>query len=218
MSEEPGLIRIGDQVLYPDDIELIRAPCWWNDNLVSFWIEDVRRYLPEHVCLMAPSLVFLLSMMHEQNDVNGFLESLTTASMTLVVVPINNHFSSLSAEAPNITTPQTPGAHWSVLVASLTEAKFVHFDSLRGSPNSVAADHVASKLRGAFESLATAPISTGEVPIQPNGYDCGPYSCSVIRQLCTTGSGLRLEINESLCRSARVRMANLVATEQKNRM
>lgn len=219
MSEKCNVVRIGDQVLYLDDITLIRAPSWWNDNLVSFWIEDVRRSLPDYICLMAPSLVFLLSMMHEQNDINAFLGPLITPSMSHIIVPINSHFSSLSNESANITAVRTPGAHWSVLVASLPEARFVHFDSLRGSPNSPAAEHVASKLGGAFESLSNAPISAGEVPVQPNSFDCGPYSCSIIQQLCSSDDGLELEtfcVNESLCRSARDLMANLVAAEQNN--
>lgn len=219
MSEKCSIVRIGDQVLYSDDVALISAPFWWNDNLVSFWIEDVRRSLPDHICLLAPSVVFLLSLMHEQNDVNSLLESLTTPSTSQIIVPINNHFSSLCGEATNVTTARTPGSHWSVLVASLAEAKAVHFDSLRGSPNSAAAEHVASKLGGAFELLANAPISRGEVPLQPNSYDCGPYSCSVIRQLCTSQELLQLEtfrVNEPVCRSTRKDMVNLVVNEQKN--
>lgn len=219
MPEECGVARIGDQVLYPDDIALIRAPCWWNDNLVSFWIENVRRSLPDHVCLMAPSLVFLLSMMQDQNDANGLLESLTTPSMSLVVVPVNSHFSSPSGAAANVTATRVLGSHWSVLVASLAEARFVHFDSISGSPNASAAERIASKLGGGFESLAKAPISTGKTPLQPNSYDCGPYSCSVIEQLCTSQAGLRLEtfrVNESSCRRAREDMANLVINEQKD--
>lgn len=212
-----SVVRIGDQVLYPEDIALIRAPCWWNDNLISFWIEHIRRDLSERLYLMTPSVIFLLSMMHTKEDAADLFASANLSLVSHVIVPINSHFSTLTSEAANAGTRATPGTHWSVLVGSLAESRFMHFDSLPGSPNACAAEHVASKLGGAFAQLANSSVAAGEVPVQPNSYDCGPYSCSVMHQLCTAGPRLQLEgfhVDESLCRHARKAMSDLVFSRE----
>lgn len=208
-----SVVRCGDQVLYPDDVALIQAPCWWNDNLISFWIEHLRSSgLSDSIHLLSPSLVFLISALPSLGGLEDIFSSSELASKSHVIVPINSHFSSNGLQEVNLQ--ETPGHHWSVLVGSLPEGKYAHFDSLAKSPNMPAAELIAAKLGGIFVQLENAPVIAGNVPIQPNGYDCGPYCCSILAQLCQYRSELRLEtfsVKSTLCARARESMIELVA-------
>jgi Ulp1 protease family, C-terminal catalytic domain len=213
-----SVARIGDQVLYPEDQALIPAPHWWNDNLISFWIEGLRlrNALPAHVAILPPSLVFLACTAPSPTTLQEMLVSLSLVSKTLVLAPINSHFASYAAGEHAGAPVAVTGVHWSLLAYSAAEARFFHFDTFRHSPNLPAAALVASKLGAVVGVAEESPaVAAADVPPQSNGDDCGPHCCSIMEQLCDAGAkfyGASFSVDENLCASARDSMAELVAS------
>lgn len=65
MSRPDVYGTFGDATLTHADLKLLDPPNWINDNLITFYIEYLKRYVCEpesNIVILPPNLVFFLSM------------------------------------------------------------------------------------------------------------------------------------------------------------
>jgi hypothetical protein len=207
------MVTIGDQTLHPEDIALVPAPHWWNDSLIGFSIERLRRSLPPPVAVLPPSLTFFLAAEHASPaDLCAQLGPHDLLSKALVLLPVN----SASASAVVGSSPVV-GDHWSVLAFEKASQTFSHFDSLPHAPNMAAAAAIAKSL-SAFVMAAPPPdvdVVAARTPAQSGSSDCGPFAASVIQQLAAGAAGGAASVHETAldlaaCASMRRDMGRLI--------
>lgn len=214
-----GTITVGDQTLAASDFQLLGSGCWYNDNVISFFIEHLRLCLPalrepSPLLIVPPNLLFFLAAgASSLEDIATEMASLSCEKRDLVILPVN------SASSPgtvlSVSTPM--GAHWSLLVYERSSNTFLMLDSLRPSPNIEATSAIAMRLHQFFRSQKDAGTDARvvvhpNVPSQSNSADCGPFTCSFIEQV-VLGSHqlpplglLGLELDSRACESFRDRL------------
>ncbi|TQV90396.1 cmp-sialic acid transporter [Cordyceps javanica] len=148
---------------------------WLTDNVITFWQEYLERetlprYPQARICLLRPSMAFLLMRANDLRHANGSLPDLT--KVTHIFLPINDNRNVADAEG---------GSHWSLLLVSVHDGLAFHYDSL-GSANFDEGKLATRKLSQLLRRELRF-INLDDSPQQENGSDCGVFVCLLMRHL-----------------------------------
>ncbi|KAG9236282.1 hypothetical protein BJ875DRAFT_235958 [Amylocarpus encephaloides] len=174
LQPDDAYLSYYDVRLMKEDIDTLKND-WLTDNCIAFWEEylereELKRYPSSHICLLRPSMVFML--MHT-NDALTLKDALPNFSKTThIFLPIN--------DARNVSVAEG-GSHWSLLLVSVTDGVAFHYDSMSPS-NYHEALHAARQL-SVLLGRKLEFMNLDDSPQQENGSDCGVYVCILMRHL-----------------------------------
>lgn len=181
-------MTLGDVTLYPSDIMLLHAPRWFNDSLVTFFLEHLRMtrlggLLSAPILLVPPSITYFLSVAQSRSDIAAQLEPLCLKSRALVILLVNSASSPTAIAAVPDNAPA--GEHWSVLAFDRASSAFFAFDSLEDVPNEPSARSIAKTVIPflGLERDIHPSFRIARTPMQENAYDCGPFACACVENL-----------------------------------
>lgn len=92
---DPSLITYHDVTLHSSDIQLLNAPNWLNDNLISFYFEyltyEVFKDHQEDLLFVHPGTIFMISFQEKPEDIREVVAPLKMERKKLIFMPINNN-------------------------------------------------------------------------------------------------------------------------------
>ncbi|ATY60792.1 Ulp1 protease family [Cordyceps militaris] len=172
-SDKPYLSYY-DASLTVGDVKSLKND-WLTDSVINFWQEYLERetlprYPQARICLLRPSITFLLMHTPDLHHTYSSLPDLT--NITHVFLPINDNKDVRDGQG---------GSHWSLLLISIRDGLAFHYDSLSsGNCNqaSSATDRMAQFLNRPLQFLNLV-----DSPKQDNTSDCGVFVCLLMRHL-----------------------------------
>ncbi|KAJ4154128.1 hypothetical protein LMH87_010591 [Akanthomyces muscarius] len=172
-SEKPYLSYY-DSSLTVGDVKSLKND-WLSDNVITFWQEYLERetlprYPQARICLLRPSMAFLLMRTTDLRHVNNTLPDL--AKVTHIFLPINDNHNVGDAEG---------GSHWSLLLVSVLDGVAFHYDSLGGANYSEG--NLTTRKLGQVLGRQLRFVNLEDSPQQENGSDCGVFVCLLMRHL-----------------------------------
>lgn len=184
-----------DILLYEEDVDLLRGPEWLNDQVISFYFEYLARekFKSTNFGFVGGCLAsFLVNAGFE--DALSNIQPLKLKKKDMILLPVNN--------SRDPTTPNS-GSHWSLLVVSMADKQFLHFDSGEGA-NKLPARLLSEKMQRLLELGRHSRVTTAECARQTNCYDCGMYCLGAADIICrekekgTSWSGVSTCLQEEL--------------------
>ncbi|KAF1987790.1 cysteine proteinase [Aulographum hederae CBS 113979] len=174
MAPEDAYLSYHDIRLTKSDVDSIRFD-WLTDNAIAFWEEYLERErLPQYprakICLLRPSMAFMLANTPDPNTIRDALPDLTAT--THIFLPVNDNNNVAQAEG---------GSHWSLLLVSSLDGCAFHYDSM-SDDNVRYASNVANKL-GVLLGKQLKFLSMRDSPQQENSSDCGVFVCMNMKHL-----------------------------------
>eukprot|EP00899_Mesostigma_viride_P028989 jgi/Mesvir1/9275/Mv03136-RA.1 len=178
------VLNYGDIFLRQSDVNLLKGPCWLNDQVIAFYLlyltKDKYPGL-EEVEVVEPSVAFWLICCPEE-EVAPIVASRKLKQKSLIIFPINDNDNPLVAQG---------GSHWSTLVFRLPRGQalggeFTLFDSMlmaQGPPTPAAATLAQKLAPHLLGGRKRCPLVVGHCPLQQNGFDCGLYVFAVAEVL-----------------------------------
>ncbi|ODN02556.1 putative protein-specific protease 1 [Orchesella cincta] len=165
MSHGKVVLDYGDSLIRESEVDILKTNQWLNDAVIGFHFEYLGNQAKSHndpkLELYGPAVTQLLKLIPSSEELQCILgDGLET--IEYAVWPVND-----STE----TEKGYSGSHWSLLVFSRPDNKFMHFDSYGGS-NESAARMLYKKLSPLFSSTSTFHDFEG-CCAQANGRDCG---------------------------------------------
>lgn len=154
-----------ETLLRQSDVAILLGPQWLNDQIISFYLEylehDRFAHVKDRVLFVSPEVTQCLKML-PKNEMDVFLEPLKANDKSFVFFPLNDH----QFDSPG-------GTHWSLVVFSRPDQKFLYVDSSKGSNWSTSKRFAAN----VWEALGCDEhnVTLDMVPCfqQENSYDCG---------------------------------------------
>ncbi|KAJ3477404.1 hypothetical protein NLG97_g8850 [Lecanicillium saksenae] len=174
-SDKPYLSYY-DASLTVGDVKSLKND-WLSDNVITFWQEYLERetlprYPQARICLLRPSMAFLLMRTQTQDmrQINNTLPNLAKA--THIFLPINDNHNVGDAEG---------GSHWSLLLVSVLDGVAFHYDSLGGANYSEG--NLTTRKLSQVLGRQLRFVNLEDSPQQENGSDCGVFVCLLMRHL-----------------------------------
>jgi sentrin-specific protease 8 len=200
------ILNYHDAVIKGSDMNLLeRSTEWLNDSCIHFyftWLAQEQKEKKDcqqksgasaavtssNDYFMDPSIVsFFMHQCIDEEEIEELVNSLPFPKAPQskddrpgrIFIAVSDNM----AVGSDYQTPRIGGNHWTLLVVCLVKAdvQFLHFDSMKGSGNSLAAGHIARKIAryvypnesGSVRSKTTTQAA--KTPQQANGYDCGVH-------------------------------------------
>lgn len=169
--------------LYLADIQLLKPPNWFNDNIINFCCDFFQNVLftEANFKFVHPGTTFIISHENDMDDLGDTVEgSGITPQKSHIFFPVN--------DSRNMT--KSGGCHWSLLVFESKSQKFFCLDSMSGGNNASArklankvAPFLLSRPDEAKKELSDKEFVIVSSPQQENMYDCGCYTVMNMRVL-----------------------------------
>jgi len=178
------VLSYGDYILREFDVSILKGKDWLNDTLIGFYFEYLTNAASKQgqdakqtgdnserkgCQFVGPEVTQLLKLISKEEVpivLEAVLQGMETQDYTLFAVNDSNS---------KIHEGHVGGTHWSLLIYSKVDKKFVHFDSIHKA-NDADAKLIVSKLSS---FTANAQFTNHSFcKRQVNGYDCG---CHVLR-------------------------------------
>lgn len=158
-----------ESLLRQSDVSILLGPQWLNDQIISFYLEYLEHdrfgQFKDRLLFVSPEVTQCLKMLPKQ-EMSIFLDPLGASDKSFVFFPLNDHqFDSAG------------GTHWSLMVFSRPDQRFLYIDSATGS-NWTTSKRFAANVWEALVGISVVdrlPVSLDTVPCfqQENSYDCG---------------------------------------------
>lgn len=151
--------------------------------------EKLANYPKANICLLRPSMAFLLLQTKDPLSLKSALPDFTHT--THIFLPVN--------DCRAVDVPEG-GSHWSLLLVSIIDGVAFHYDSLL--PNNL---DEAKLLSHRISHLLGKPlrfINLEDSPQQDNGSDCGVFVCLLMQHLLLSRL-LHANANEKISMSMR---------------
>ncbi|KAF5270722.1 hypothetical protein FQA39_LY01460 [Lamprigera yunnana] len=163
-SNNPVILSFHESLLRLSDINLLREPCWLNDNIISFYFEylEICRFKKNPLLVFVHPQVTQCIKLSPSTEIKVFLEPLISKHCKFIFFALND----------NEQTEVSGGSHWSLLLYSILEQMVFHFDSSRGSNHHQAVEF-GTKLLGYFGLPSYGCFTESICLQQTNSYDCG---------------------------------------------
>jgi len=150
-----------DSLIRESEIEILKTNQWLNDAVIGFYFEYLSNHSHDKIAFYGPAVTQLLKMLPDIDEVKSVFGEIPESTL-YCLWPVND-----SSDVEKGSS----GSHWSLLVFSRPDNKFLHFDSLVGRN-----EDAARKLYGRVSPLIGASSSfhpVEECIAQDNGRDCG---------------------------------------------
>ncbi|KAK2972762.1 hypothetical protein RJ640_019410 [Escallonia rubra] len=204
------VLEYKDTVLRSSDLDILRGPCYLNDQIIGFYFQYLASSFDcDDLLLVSPSLSFWLA--HTQDLDNQSVASMNFSNKEVIIFSVNDN---------EDFGGHDDGSHWSLLVYDRSMNAFVHHDSMQGANNlhAVKLYEAVKPFVGGASSSSTKPkssssstrnnkkkkkeptankpkpsaasnappafIERSSTPQQTNGYDCGLYVIAIARIIC----------------------------------
>ncbi|CAL4123351.1 unnamed protein product [Meganyctiphanes norvegica] len=149
-----------------EDIKSLEEGQWISDTIIALWFE----YLKEWVYKDNQSILFI------QPSVTQVLKEGLTDDFSMILEPLNVWQKKYIFMAVNDNKlNESGGQHWSLLVYTIKENIWYHFDSLNNF-NLGEARFLVGRLQEYLHPGATPKITAASCTQQDNNYDCGAYT------------------------------------------
>lgn len=163
-KEDSVVLSYHDCLIRVSDIKILRSNKWLNDAIIGFYLtflEKERFHLNDEVLLIGPEVTQCLKE-SPSSDVPLFLDPLDAKKKKYIFMAVNDSGKSAG------------GTHWSLLLCSQPDNRFLHYDSSAHS-NYQSALKLAFNL-GKYFNLGEEPDMEEMSSLQQdNSYDCGIY-------------------------------------------
>lgn len=154
-----------ESLLRRSDIAILLGPQWLNDQIISFYLEYLEhdRFAShkDTMLFVSPEVTQCLKML-PKSEISIFLDPLGATDKLFVFFPLNDH-----------QYDSAGGTHWSLVVYSRPEQKFLYIDSAKGSNWSTSKRFAANVWEALGCDGATVTLDTVPCFQQENSYDCG---------------------------------------------
>ncbi|BFU23727.1 Ulp1 protease family catalytic domain containing protein [Entamoeba histolytica HM-1:IMSS-B] len=164
-----SISTIGDVTLYSCDEKLVKNG-WFNDNLICYQIEYIKKEFPLKGILIIDPLGFVLLSLGDEKQL---LNDLNAKEYHHIIITVND-----------LTDNNTVnnGSHWTLLYIDILSKIGYYYDSVP-SHSTFHAEILLNKISLYFGF----PIAfhKAHCPLQTNGFDCGPHVLANIYAICT---------------------------------
>eukprot|EP01024_Parvocaulis_polyphysoides_P008912 TRINITY_DN12697_c3_g1_i2.p2 TRINITY_DN12697_c3_g1~~TRINITY_DN12697_c3_g1_i2.p2 ORF type:complete len:227 (-),score=25.93 TRINITY_DN12697_c3_g1_i2:145-825(-) len=202
------------------DVNTLQKGCWLNDQIITFYFE----YLQNNISANQESLLFMqvptaYMLLQMPELIPELSQQLKFQEKQLILIPINDNPDTEVIEG---------GQHWSLLVFDVQNFNFVHFDSIKGSNQSITqrfSENFANNLNlktvnnGKFQLDQKNYREFEKMPQQKNGCDCGMFVLMVAEKVgqnqCLENLQLE-EINEKSVENKRSQIQELLQQLKEN--
>ncbi|EDV98185.1 GH22976 [Drosophila grimshawi] len=168
-KKDPISMIFHDSCLRMSDVHLLQGPFWLSDQILSFYYEylsHVKYKNNKDVYFIAPEVTQCMKYM-DDSELELLFEKQNAYRKRFMFFALNDNESSSEG-----------GTHWSLLVLSLPQQTFFHFDSC-GNSNVRASRRLMNKVKYGLGMQQTRFRAMNCLQ-QANGFDCG------IHVICTT--------------------------------
>jgi len=173
-------VDYGDSLIRESEVQILKTNQWLNDAVIGFYFD----YLSNHshndsIAFYGPGVTQLLKLLPNSEEVQCILGEVSE-SILYCLWPVN--------DSSDIETASS-GSHWSLLVYSRPDNKFLHFDSWGGA-NEFAARKLYQKLSPFIASTASFH-AVEDCSSQANGRDCGLHvlrNAQLIKEFISTSN------------------------------
>lgn len=177
VGDDIKILQFFDISIYKEDLFNMKDDEWLNDNNISFIYEYLERYQlqsfidenfikRDSICLLRPSMVYLLANTPDPSCLKGVLPPLEKADF--IFLPIND---SGDVEAVG------DGSHWSLVAISMLDRKALVYDTLEKANNKEALEVIKKLIEylnnDRFDERYFQLEEVEKTPQQLNGSDCG---------------------------------------------
>ncbi|KAK3004736.1 hypothetical protein RJ639_018217 [Escallonia herrerae] len=172
------VLEYRDTVLRSSDLDILRGPCYLNDQIIGFYFQYLASSFDcDDLLLVPPSLSFWLA--HTQDLDNQSVASMNFSNKEVIIFSVNDN---------EDFGGHDDGSHWSLLVmtggaSSSTKPK----SSSSSTRNNKKKKKEPTANKPKPSAASTAPpafIESSSTPHQTNGYDCGLYVIAIARIIC----------------------------------
>lgn len=175
-----------------NDLKTLCDGRWLNDNVIDFYLCLVTEKNPQVYCWTTHFYTTLKDKGYQGVARWAKRRKINVFERRTVVVPIN-----------------IMSTHWAVGVVDNEKRSIAYYDSLNSGGNLRAVETIEMYLQNEAKRLGVAvePYElepNKQTPQQQNGYDCGVFTCTVARSVC---SGLPLQFGQGDMPVIRRRMA-----------
>lgn len=165
VESDEVVLSYHESLLRRSDVDILLGPLWLNDQIISFYLEYLKHdrfaHFKDLVLFVSPEVTQCLKML-PKNEMSIFLDPLGASNKSFIFFPLNDH----QFDSPG-------GTHWSLVVYSRPDQKFMYIDSSKGSNWSTSKRFAANvwEALGCDEEI----VVLDAVPCfqQENSYDCG---------------------------------------------
>lgn len=159
------VVSYHESLLRRSDVDILLGPQWLNDQIISFYLEylehDRFADCKDRLLFVSPEVTQCLKML-PKDEIGIFLDPLGAQDKSFVFFPLNDH-----------QYDSAGGTHWSLVVYSRPEQKFLYIDSAKGSNWSTSKRFAANVWEALGCDEATVTLDTVPCFQQENSYDCG---------------------------------------------
>ena len=186
----------GDVQVFQQDLASVYDGQWITDAIIALAYERLRQH-DKRVCLLDPSVVHLVSQIHDSEWLASALPPDLHQS-PMIFMPVNNN-----------NTTGVGGSHWSLVVFDRPSSTWYYYDSI-GSMNLPFAQRIVAKLT---LWTGTTHFAIVDTPNQVNGYDCGVYVI-FITELLLSRFAHRASVTDKPGDLSRWRLSSVITPSQ----
>ena len=167
-------INLLNTTITNEDLASLEEGHWISDSVISLWFD----YLQNEICdeksniLFIPPSVTQLLKEGVTDDFNIILEPLNIWKKKYIFLAVND----------NKIVSKVGGQHWSLLLYTLRENMWYHYDSMN-SVNLREARYLAGRVQDYLQPEATPKITEAICSQQGNSYDCGAYIMAYTQEI-----------------------------------
>ena len=159
-------LSLYDISIKKEDIESLKEGQWISDNIIALWFEHLKdgEYKDnQNIIFIQPSVTQVLKQ-GPIDDLGMLLEPLNIWQKKYIFMAVNDN-----------KLNKAGGQHWSLLVYTIKENIWYHFDSLNNL-NLKEARFLVGRLQEYLRPGTTPRITTATCSQQENNFDCGAYT------------------------------------------
>ena len=159
-------ISLLDIVFKDEDLQSLNEGEWISDSIIAFWLKYLEEILykeNQNILFIPPSVTQVLKAGFI-DDFGMILEPLNIWQKKYIIMAVNDN-----------KLDKAGGQHWSLLVYTIKENVWYHYDSLNNF-NLGEARFLVGRLQEYIRPGAIPNITAASCTQQDNTYDCGAYT------------------------------------------
>ena len=174
VSFKTSSISLFNTTINNEDLTSLEEGHWINDSVISLWFE----YLQNEVCDEKSNILFI------PPSVTQLLKEGVTDDFSIILEPLNIWKKKyiFLAVSDNKIVSKVGGQHWSLLMYTLKENMWYHYDSLNNL-NLREARYLVGRVQDYLRPETTPKITEAVCSQQGDNYDCGAYIMAYTQEI-----------------------------------
>ena len=176
-------LRYQDMFFEDEDLRSLNDGNWISDTIIAFWftyLEEIIYKNNQNILFIPPSITHLLKEGF-LDEYDMILEPLNIWQRKYILLAVNDN-----KVVDNVE--KVGGQHWSLLVYTIRDNTWYHYDSMNNS-NIGEARFLVGRLQEYIRPGSTPNITNAHCTQQNNNYDCGAYTMVYAQKIANILTG-----------------------------